>query len=52
MTRQQVLKQAGSYGCAEIGVRVDTPLPCEAPYFLRVLLDVIFNPEDGLPPRI
>ena len=47
-----MLKQAGSYGCAEIGVRVDTPLSCEAPHFLRVALDVIFNLEDGLPPWI
>ena len=47
--REQVLKQAGSNGRAEVGVSVDAPLPCEAPYFFRVLLDIILNTEDRLP---
>jgi len=47
--REQVLKQAGSNGRAEVGVSVGAPLPCEAPYFFRVLLDIILNTEDRLP---
>ena len=50
MVLQQMLKQAGGHGCAEVGVGVGTPFPCEAPYLLRVLLNVIFNTDDCLPP--
>jgi len=49
MVFQQMLQQAGSYGGAEIGVGVSAPLPREAPYFLRVLLNVVSNTDDGLP---
>ena len=49
---EQVLKQTGGYRRAEIFISVGTPFPSEAPNFLRVLLDVILNAEDRLPPWV
>jgi len=46
---QQVLKQTRGYGCTQVGIGVNTPLPGEEPDFLRMLFDVILNTQDRLP---
>jgi hypothetical protein len=52
MALQQVLKQAGGHGHPEILIRVGTPFACKAPHFVWVLLDVLGNVYNRLPPRV
>jgi hypothetical protein len=46
---QQMLKETGGHCHAKIRVGVWAPLSREAPNLIRVLSDVVFNANDGLP---
>jgi len=49
---KEVLKQAGGDSRPEVRIGVGTPFPCEAPHFIRVLLDILGNFYDRLPARV
>ena len=52
MVLNKVLKQAGGDRCAEVRVGVRAPLPREAPHLIGVLLDMVSDTDDRLPPWV
>ena len=49
MVLKKMLKQASSHSRSEILIGVGTPFACEAPHFIRVLLDILGNVYNRLP---
>jgi hypothetical protein len=52
MILKQVLKQARGHCRPQVRIDMCTPFPCEAPDFIRVLLDMIGYTDDRLPARV